>query len=212
MKYVKMLGLAVMAAAALMAFVGASSASATVLCKTTPTAHTCPEGWAYGKGTVVHAVLVKETKAVLSAGITDECEESTVQGTTANEGSASETVKGAIEVLTFAKCTCAVTEITANGSLEIHFETTTAGAPAGTLTGSGTKSRVVCGGIECKYGTEATDIGTLDEPASGTSHAILTAEASLIKEGGSFLCPGTAKWTAQYTVTSPVPLYVAAET
>jgi hypothetical protein len=212
MRYIKMLGLAAVAAAALMAFVGASSASATVLCKTTPTVHTCPEGWAYPAGTAIHAVLKEGTKAVLSAGITDECSKSTVQGSTDNEGSASETVHGAISTLTFEECSCTTTEIKENGSLEIHFETTSTGAPAGTLTGSGTKSRVVCGGIECKYGTSATDIGTLDEPETSTSHAILTAEASLIKEGGSFLCASTAKWTAKYTVTSPVPLYVAAET
>jgi hypothetical protein len=43
MKYLKMLGLAAIAAMGLMAFLGASTASATVLCETTPASITrCP--------------------------------------------------------------------------------------------------------------------------------------------------------------------------
>ena len=47
MKYVKMLGLAAVAAMALMAFLGASSASATVLCKTHITSGCAAAGWDY---------------------------------------------------------------------------------------------------------------------------------------------------------------------
>jgi hypothetical protein len=57
MKYLKMLGLAAIAAAALMAFVGAGTASAAggVLCKVegTSSGTTCPSGQAYTPGTKI---------------------------------------------------------------------------------------------------------------------------------------------------------------
>ena len=102
MKYVKTLSLAAVAAAALMAFVGASTASATVLCKTpgtgSPTGTVCPAGEAYPKETEVHAV--SEGNVVLTTGsefteIT--CKKGTVIGKAGDEGSATETVTGSVE-------------------------------------------------------------------------------------------------------------------
>jgi len=98
-----------MAATALMAFVGASTVSATVLCKTpgtgSPTGTTCPANQAYPAGTEIHAVT--EGNIVLTAGnefteIT--CKKGTIKGKTLNEGSATETVKGEVEKWTFEEC------------------------------------------------------------------------------------------------------------
>jgi hypothetical protein len=93
MKYLKMLGLAVVAAAALSAFMGAGSASATVLCTTnsTPcgTSHTegTKEGMYPAESTFV-AHLKEKTKAVLQAGIfTVECEGSTAEMASTTTGS-----------------------------------------------------------------------------------------------------------------------------
>jgi len=50
MKYPKLLGLSAGVGVALMAFVGVTSASASILCKTNtgaPTGTTCAEGWIY---------------------------------------------------------------------------------------------------------------------------------------------------------------------
>jgi len=104
MKYVKMLGLAAVAAAALMAFVGASTASATVLCKTagtgSPTGTTCPANQAYPAGTAITAVN-KGTVKLDTTFKTIECSGSEVKGSTSNEGSATETVTGPEGTLTF---------------------------------------------------------------------------------------------------------------
>jgi hypothetical protein len=68
MKYVKMLGLAAVAAVAAMAFVGAGSASATTLCKvnTSP----CPEASRYP---VPSTVLALSTEAVLTGSLSVTC-------------------------------------------------------------------------------------------------------------------------------------------
>jgi hypothetical protein len=60
MKSIKMLGLAVVAALALTAVVGASSASAMILCKTN--SYTCSESNRYPAGTVIEAKLRGSTK------------------------------------------------------------------------------------------------------------------------------------------------------
>src|SRR5512144_2251569 len=121
MKYIKMLGLAAVAAAALMAFVGASSASATVLCKTSVvgTGGICPTGWGYSGE--IHGVA--EVPPVLTGTINIECEESTVQGNaTEGTGSPTETPNGAITTLTFTgNCNCEVV-VVKNGTLEIHAD------------------------------------------------------------------------------------------
>jgi hypothetical protein len=202
MKYLKILGLTAVAAMALMAFLGASSASATVLCKTTQ--NVCAEKWDYPAGTRIEAIVLNTV--LLKAGIEDTCTKGVANGITANTGSDTETVHGEIAELTFENCTCPVTVIK-KGELEIHYE----GEGKGTLTGKGSEVTVNCAGVTCTYGTAAggTDLGTLDEPANSTSDTKMTISASLPKLAGGFFCASTGTWTGEYTVTKPVPLYVA---
>lgn len=225
MKYVKMLGLAAIAAAALMAFVGASTASATVLCKTegtgTPTGTTCPPGQAYEGGTTIHAVLDPETgpAKLVTSFKTIECEESTVSVVTRNEGSATETVIGDVEEpeeggkkvpkLTFGKCNCEV-NVLKGGSLEIHW---IEGSHNGTLTSSEGEVTITCstvfGNVHCIYKTNATDLGKL----TGGPMATMDIEKSSIPRlTTNALCSEKAEWSAKYTVTSPEPLYVTGHT
>ncbi len=227
MKYVKMLGLAAVAAAALMAFVGAGTASATVLCATEPVANgagtehaTCPEGWAYGAGTVIHAVLDPEQHATLTDGEGNKiitCKKSTVKGKTTNEGTATETPDGPIEVLTFEECTspflgntaCTVKTLK-GGELEVHWDIDTVN---GTLTSRNAEVTTNCnsifGTIHCIFTTVNTDVGTL----TGGNPATLDAESNKISQvATNALCPGEARWDAKYEVTEPKPLYVANET
>jgi len=231
MKYVKMLGLAAVAAAALMAFVGSSTASATVLCKTqgtgSPTGTTCPEGWAYPSGTEIHAVLKTVTKAKLITSFkTIECGKSTTKGKTENEGGATETVKGPVEVLTFEECNCEVVEVKKGGTLEIHWinvldknekgeVTAETGSHNGTLTSSGAEVTTICsslfGKVHCTYVTNNTDIGELD----GGAPAIMTIKGAKIPvdvANSDKLCPEKSEWFAEYEVTSPSPLYVTSHT
>jgi hypothetical protein len=209
MKYLKILGLAAIAALALTAFVGAGTASASRLCKTTVAI--CPDAWDWPTGTEIHAVLDSKTAILEVSGVTeDTCTGSTVQGKTTNTGGSSETVDGEISSLTFTGCTM-TTKVLKGGTLVIHADPNEKGEDvgAGTLTSEGAEVTVVAFGfISCIAKTGAgTDIGTLDEPASASQDATMTVNGTIPLLGAG--CPASAKWTAEYTVTTPTPLYVS---
>lgn len=206
MKYVKMLGLAAVAAMALMAFIGASSASATVLCKTA--ASPCPEGWDYSSGITLSLSIEEGTSTTLrntSGVIENTCTSSTLKGTTSNTGSPSETVKGTVTAanLTYSGCST-TTDVLEGGELEVHR---LEGTSNGTVTARGVKVTTNLAGVSCTYGFGAgTDLGTL----TGGTMATLDVHAIVNKQAGSFLCPGDVVWDMSYTVTEPEPLYVSA--
>jgi hypothetical protein len=209
MKYVKILGLAAVAAMALMAFLGASSASATVLCTTPNETEGCT--MPYPAGTEIHASLKAGTSAELTdtSGeiLEDTCTASTVKGTTGNGGSSSTTVSGTTSVLTFGvagttPCKNTTTVLNGVGNLEIHW---ISGTDNGTLTASGFEVTVNAG-ISCIYGASTgIDLGKV----TGGAPATMDVEAVVKKVGGSFLCPSDALWNATYVVTSPHALYVS---
>src|SRR5215475_12708641 len=120
MKYAKMLALAAVAASALMAFIGAGTASATTLCSTT--VEKCPE--AQKVTGVLDFSLTKETSANLvetgaEPKTLDTCKASTVKGTITNSGGATSTPSGPVEELTWSSCTFPTKTIT-KGGLEVH--------------------------------------------------------------------------------------------
>jgi hypothetical protein len=189
MKHVKMLGLAVVAAMALMAFAG--SASATVL--------TSPAGTQY-KGEI-NASAEPGTSLLLKAGFANiTCTQSTVAGTPTNFGGAAATVSGPLSTLTFSSCNATVT-VLKKGTLEIHAIGT---GPNGTLTSSGAEVTVATGGVSCTYGTTNTDIGTLTGSKNlGVKTATMDISANLTKTAGGFLCASPAAWEGAYVVTKP---------
>jgi len=205
MKYIKMLSLAALAAMALMAVVGATTASATVLCKNSSNTTTCSED--YASGTAIEGTITSGTTAVLETSggtVLDTCTESTVKGNTETTGGSSATVKGDIKTLTWGSCT-RTTNTLAVGSLEIHH---TAGSDNGTLTATGT-TEVTIDTIfgSCVYGTgTGLNLGTV----VGGNPATLSINVGVPKISGNFACPATGIWTANYTVTSPKPLFVSA--
>jgi hypothetical protein len=214
MKHLKMLGLAAVAAAALMAIVGATSASATVLCKTTPVANaagtpkaTCPSNWAYSSGTHIHAVNVGTVKLDTSFK-TVECTGSTITGVTTNEGGPSETVDGPEGTLTFTGCNCEVVVIHP-GTIEVHWIPHTEN---GTLTSDGGTVTVNCstifGNVHCNYVTNKISLGDI----TGGNPAIFHSIAVIERESTNALCSEESTWTATYEITEPKPLYVANET
>jgi len=188
MKHVKILGLLVMAAAALMAF--ASSASATVL--------TSPSGTEF-TGTI-HATLEKGNTALLKAGIEDTCTESTAHGTvtlntTEAEGQLTEGGPPPTG-LTFGSCT-QDTKVIKAGKLTINS--------AGEVFSKESRVEVkVTGlGVTCFYGAEtgSVKIGTFD---GGTPAKLTVNTTALQKETGSgAFCASTGTWTANYVVTTP---------
>jgi hypothetical protein len=202
MRFIKTLGFAMVAAAVLTAFIGASTSSATVLCKTTQ--QVCGAGWDYSAGSSVNSSM--NNTSLFKAGIEDTCTKGVLSGPEAATGSSTETVRIEILELYFENCTCPMTVIT-KGSLEIHY----VGEGRGTMTGKNSRITVNCAGVSCAYGTAAggTDLGALDEPVTSSSDARITISASLPKMEGGFLCAGVETWTGEYIVTSPTPLYVA---
>jgi hypothetical protein len=209
MKYVKILGLAAVAAAALMAFVGAGTASAqnpeeAVLCKVTPTEGHCPMtpvDQMVTEGTTITSQLVAGTTAKLTpAGELPEdvCKKSTTSGKTE-----STTTPHGLLTLTFSECS-QTTEVLSGGELTIHHD----GEHNGTVTSTGSITRIkaLFGSLSCDYGGEIHEGLTL----TGGNPAILMATATvhLVKETGFISCPETAIWHGEYEVTSPKPLYV----
>jgi hypothetical protein len=212
MKYLKMLGLAGLMAAALMAFVGAGTASASggVLCSTAT--NPCTSRWAVGSvldfslktGT---SVALKETAPPNGNGETlDTCTGSTWKGKiTSNPGGAANGATGEWTEKTWTGCT-QTTKTTKLGK----FRVTSDGDGNGWLIADEeTKETILAFGfIDCEYAILAgTTLGTLDEgnPAIFTLNAV----AKLLNEG--FGCPPTALWTGTYVQTEPknTTLYVS---
>ena len=211
MKYLKMLSLAAIAAASLMALVGVGSASAAELCSTSTTP--C-SGTKYESGTPLHANLESGTKATLTNSITNvTCEASTVEGKTTSNGGSGVAITGEITNLTFTtNCktasgtACTVTVINKPYPATISGGGTAAGATS-TLTvsdPSGAGATVVCGFlINCTFTTTDASLSVKNE-ADGSPTA--TASVILTRSGG--ICPSTSTWDAAYDITNPSPLFI----
>jgi hypothetical protein len=190
MKFVKMLGLLAVAAAALMAFAGAASADEA----------TSPTGTTY-----TGALSAKsEGHAVLDNPIAKiECP-STVSGAIESKDQAGEDVSGEISSLTFNNCTDSwhVTVVTA-GKLSVNAT----GGYAGDVFSTGATVEATRFGISCRYATSNTTVGT----ATGGSPATMHINANIPFHSGSVFCgSGSTAWTGSYEVTSPTSLYIDA--
>jgi len=208
MKYVRMLALAAVAAAALMAFVGAGTASATKLCSTT--VDPCPAGQHWPVGTTLDFSSTNTVLKETGGGELDKCSSSTVHGVTSTTGSSTEAVKGNVTQtrkengqllgLSWEGCTFATKTLTATG-LEVSSKV--AGTSNGTVKATGTYevtiNTVLFG--SCIYGvTGGKEIGTLNEGKPATFTAKAVAEKF---SGSAFACPETSNWTGTYTLTTP---------
>ena len=210
MKYVKVLCLAAVSAAAMMAWVGAGAASATTL--------DC-NGAACALNTVIHAE--NETTVTLHPPIGDiECKKSTVEGKVENLGSSTTTASGRIYALTFGECNAVVTplpikdtiegkEVKTFGGLEIHTRTEKADNN-GTLTSSGSEVTVEFAGFHCIFKTSSTDIGTVTGSAVTGGNATLDISAKIPRTGGrsGAFCGTEAEWTGSYKADKPASLNV----
>jgi hypothetical protein len=204
MHYMKILGLAAVAAAALMAFVGASTASATVLCSTTTT----PCNSVVHNGTKIGFSLDPGAAALLtytSGEEIDTCDISTVTGELTSSNTAS------LSTLDWSGCTWTTTTIAA-GKLEITGPLT--GTSSGTVKSDAeikwTISIPFFG--SCVYGaTAGVSLGTLTEGNPATFD--LAAVVSKLS-GSSITCPSTAFLNDQnggYVVTEPANTTIAVE-
>jgi hypothetical protein len=207
MKYVKTLGLAAIAAAALMAFLGTGTASATVLCSTT--ASPCPEAQKYPAGTRIGFSLTAGTSLVWINGETvlETCKEAVLKSDITSAGSGTNTVKSENKTLSFNQCTFA-NGFTKLGGLEIH---NIAGTSNGTVTASGevgwTFNNPLFG--SCVYGwTTGGVVGTITEGKPATLH-LNTGIVRL--SGSSAACPANGNLNGSLTQTEPTSTTLAVE-
>lgn len=186
MKYVKILGLLAVAAAALMAFAG--TAAATKVTTTTGGAAATP---------TIHAVT--SGHAILHGALgTVECN-STVEGSVTAHG-AGVAASGPIKTLTFTGCTGTntVTSVPKTGSLAVNYTS----GHNGTLTSTGAEVVVFnhSFGGTCIFTTNNTAIGTV----TGGNPATLHIAATIPRTGGTAgaFCGSTGTWTGTYNTTS----------
>jgi hypothetical protein len=194
MKYVKMFGLAALAAA-LMAFAAVGTASATTLDDS--------EG----------AMTVGESITAAAEGTTElhppigsiNCKASHVGGKITNAGGAGVNVSGSIEGLSFTECNAKVV-VLANGSLSIA----SSGGSNGTLFGTGNEVTVEYLGFHCIFKTNNTSLGTLTGSTTTGGAATLDISANIPRTGGrsGAFCGTAAAWTGSYAVSTPNPLNV----
>lgn len=199
MKYVKMIGLAAVAAMALMAFAGAGTASASVLCKNGTNPCTEP----YANGTTISASLEGETAVLRNteSSIVNTCTGSSVTGALEN-GSGTATAKGKVETkgLTFSNCIDTPTETVTPGEIEIHA---TDDKGNGTVTAKGVTVTMPLFGVVCGFTAGGgVDLGTYTE-STKTIHITAVVNKDPNHSPGGFLCPSTAVWEANYVITQP---------
>ena len=209
MKPLKILGLAVLAATALMALVGSGTAAATetTLCKVKETVGGLPQCAAanqYPKGTRVHAELQAGSKFILVAPYGNiECEESTLEVTT--EQQTAIPLGATVNAFTFGKCNGIVNTFV-KGTLDIEIIDLPEWTHNGTLTFTGTEVTTELFGIHCIYKPGHT--GTLTGGEMATIDFEGTTWPRTGGRGGAF-CGSTATVKAAYTVTTPEPLWVS---
>jgi hypothetical protein len=210
MKYLKTLGLAVVAAAVLMAIAGAGSASATVFCHTT--ASPCPQKWP--AGTEPRFSVTAGTAGIwstTSGEVVAKCTEGEIRGKMTNSGSATETIKETVAAtgLTWPSVSgCIETVTTEGGTLEFHA---ISGTDNATITVSGFKISISILGAKCVYGFGVNEHwGTLT--GNGSGKAVIDINTLFVKKEGSFVCPEDLKWSESFTQISPsgTALYVVA--
>jgi hypothetical protein len=206
MKHLKILGLAAVAALAVMALVGASSASANVLCKNN-TSTPCSSDYVAGE-----TITGNSTNPTLTAEPEIICATSQVVTKITKTGGSGINATGEVTALTFKECkvnsgifkgtACEVTSI----RTPYHAEVTSGTAPNGTLDvksgGTGNPgAKVVCGGfLSCTFSNTLFSL-----PITGGNPATVTAsKVNLTIESGGFGCPSTAAWDATYESTTPV--------
>ena len=201
MKQLKLFVLAVGGLLCLAAFAGAGMSQATILCTTEETA--C--GMSYASGTAIDLSLKSGTSMALRS--TGGALEATCAGSTIKGKSGAETAGAvSIELSEWSWSSCnQTTDTLAAGSLEIkRIE----GTHNGTVTGKGSEWTFELSGVKCTYGTGAgTDLGTL----TGGAEPVLKANTVVNKVSGSFLCPSTIMFEAEFVVTEPHALYVDQE-
>jgi len=210
MKHLKASGLIALAAMAVVALIGAGTASASTVCKANET--TCSAANTYANGTAIKGTLASGTKAVLKGILTVECSASEVAGKlTSNPGA-----KGEITSASWTSCTrsggggCEPKPLslpwtvegvaTGSGNGEMWVGPGASGAaPGAELTNCGI-------GSGCQFRANETHNGSNKwAKLTFTGDTPAKAKAAISLSGG--VC-GAATWNAEY-VFSPSPMFLS---
>ena len=185
MKYVKMLGLLAVAAAALMAFAGTASANLA----------TSPLGTPY-----TSTLTATSTDGELDGLFTTvKCSHSEVKGKIESHGKSGSTtlpVSGKISSLSFTGCNYAVT-VKQTGTLSVNG--------TNTVTSNGAAVEIHTSVGTCVFTTNNTPVGTLTE---GANASLDIAGAKIPRTGGNFLCGSSGEWTGTYDLKTPNDLWI----
>jgi hypothetical protein len=214
MKHLKTLALLVVAAAALMASIGAGTASATptALCKAPTTMAglpICEPNHPWPVNTRIHTELEAGTRLVIPTPLgVVECKQSTLDANT--EQQTAMPLGAIVNALTFGGCEKAGEEVeiktVKKGTLDIEIIDLPEWTHNGTLTLTGTEITFLFKGIGAHCFYDAGHVGVL----TGGPMATIDWFGTLTKTGGNILCPGgNATWNGAYTVTSPEPLWIS---
>jgi hypothetical protein len=206
MRYIKVLGLAAVAAMALMAVIGAGTASATTICATGGS----PEaGCGAGKGEYSGTVVGTSTNATLSTDLANViCSHSETTLTPASSTGAP-TIGGVVDSLTFTGCETEVThtpcKVTVrNLPYNASLEALSTGTTLTVEDSEGAGANVVCTGvIECEFLTPKATL-----KVENGSPTVAKAESVSLSHEKGLLCPSRATWSATYSVVSPTGLTV----
>jgi hypothetical protein len=204
MKSIRMLGFAIAAALAATAFIGAGSASATVLCKAAQA--DCTPANTYPAETEIGA---QATSLTFHTSIIDiKCTSSGLEAVTEAEAG---TPLDLLARLTFGGCatpggsSCSVEMAPGLGGV---YETAIAWTSGnnGTLLEAFPRTNVNCtGGIICTY--SSVPGGTKFAVTGGNPATVTASKVALAAEGP--FCPASTTVSVTYTVQSPKPLFVS---
>jgi hypothetical protein len=203
MKWAKVLSLAFVAAAALMACDGVSTASATVFCKATESP--CSGANLIGEGSELKADAEGRSVFQTTLGlIFESCTGGTLAGTVSAPGGATEPViiATAPSSFTWTGCEAGGVSATESGELETTY---IEGTDHGTTTGKGFGIKFTRSG--CTY-VPLSAVAELGRVTGGVTPTI-DINTVMTKSGG-FACENTIVWKVTYKITRPAPFYVRA--
>lgn len=204
MKYVKILGAVAAATVALMAFVGAGTASATVLCSS----NTSPCAAPYGSGTRVSMSLEAGTEFRWRLGFMEfVCEQATMAGELTSPGGVGQGVTETLNNFSFGGCSGKVKTLKPG---VLRFDATS--GTDGIVNGTGAEIEVEQMGISCVYGwNTAKVLGPYTSTTGSSGPPTLVEEIEVTKIAGSFLCANPAHWEARFVQTTPANAWLESE-
>ncbi len=207
MHHLKKLGFVCLMITAAVAVAGASSAAAeqSVFCKVNETP--CSAGNRYANGT---EFVLKSKGPLKWVGYFEgiqvrkvECQSAEFKGKIVNAGGSTETAEVAFTTQLLSNCGgCSITTLQ---SAKMKFNWIS-GTMNGSLTTNGFEYGFTCSSTYCVYGSEikgSTLIG-------GNPASVAFAEAAIpVVSGSGLACGKTAKFSGEFEVSTPKPLYVS---